>query len=283
MAANGTNQSQLQSLSRPTYNNTLNNQRAQAYTRNNNPNTAYNGGSGSNMFSNSQYSQWMPTSGTGQNPNLGRYVPPMMNPSDYGWGGNPNSWMHQGGYAYNTPQAYTGFPSAGGGSPANFWGGGAGGMTQQPFMNGQGWGGNQGFQQMLQQLYQQMFGGQQQQQPQTPDIGRDNRMIPGGGAGIVPNPQIGTGMNPSVGGSGGAPSVGGAGGGGISRPGGGVGAGIVAPSPVGGVTNAPPQQPRLWWGGNGNIPSSPGSGSTPPPSSGVYQTMAHTPGNSGGE
>jgi hypothetical protein len=279
MAANGTNQSQLQSLTRPTYNNTLNNQRAQAYTRNNNPNTAYNGGSGSNMFSNSQYSQWMPTSGTGQNPNLGRYVPPMMNPSDYGWGGNPNSWMHQGGYAYNTPQAYTGFPGAGGGSPFNYWGGGAGGMTQQPFMNGQGWGGNQGFQQMLQQLYQQMFGGQQQPgmggvpdgqiqfgfgtygpngraqpgwyEPQTPDIGRDNRMIPGGGAGIAPNPQIGTGMNPGVGGSGGAPSVGGAGGGGISRPGGGMSAGTVAPSPVGGVTNAPPQQPRLWWGGNG--------------------------------
>jgi hypothetical protein len=227
MAANGTNQSQLQSLTRPTYNNTLNNQRAQAYTRNRNPNTAYNGGSGSNMFSNSQYSQWMPTSGTGQNPNLGRYVPPMMNQSDYGWGGNPNSWMHQGGYAYNTPQAYTGFPSAGG-SPFNYWGGGAGGFTQQPFINGQGWGGNQGFQQMLQQLYQQLFGGQQQQ-PQTPDIGRDNSMISRVG-GVSPNPQ----MVP-----------------GISRPGGEVGAGTVAPSPVGGVTNAPPQQPRLWWGGNG--------------------------------
>jgi hypothetical protein len=258
MAANGTNQSQLQSLSRPTYNNTLNNQRAQAYTRNRNPNTAYNGGSGSNMFSNSQYSQWMPTSGTGQNPNLGRYVPPMMNPSDYGWGGNPNSWMHQGGYAYNTPQAYTGFPSAGG-SPFNYWGGGAGGMTQQPFMNGQGWGGNQGFQQMLQQLYQQMFGGQQQQQTGLDRV-LEGYFGPGTGGGDTSAPVERFGRypeNPRVGGvapnpqmvPGSAPSVGGAGG--ISRPGGGVGAGTVAPSPVGGVTNAPPQQPRLWWGGNG--------------------------------
>lgn len=225
------------------------------------------------MFSNSQYSQWMPTSGTGQNPNLGRYVPPMMNQSDYGWGGNPNSWMHQGGYAYNTPQAYTGFPSAGGNSPFNFWGGGSGGMTHQQPMNGQGWGGNQGFQQMLQQLYQQMFGGQQQQQPgvdggggssfqdmlqglygslngrnsgldqgagmmgQREAISRFGRYPEGPSMGIAPNPQ----MVPSS-----APSVGG-----ISRPGGGMGGGIAAPSPVGGVTNAPPQQPRLWWGGNG--------------------------------
>lgn len=37
----------------------------------------------------------------GQNPNLGRYRPPMM--SD---GGNPNSWMDYGGYAYNSPNSY---------------------------------------------------------------------------------------------------------------------------------------------------------------------------------
>lgn len=36
-----------------------------------------------------------------QNPNLGRYRPPMM--SD---GGNPNSWMDYGGYAYNSPNSY---------------------------------------------------------------------------------------------------------------------------------------------------------------------------------
>lgn len=237
-----------------------------------------------------------------QQGNLGRYRPPTMN----GSGG----WNDSGGYAYNLPNAYgsTGLGYMSGlGNMFNPWQG-----NMNPQMN---YGGGSSFQQMLQQLYQRMPVGQQQQQPgmgegglyfpggssynqdrpyshdfgnqsptqnmdirgslgwnpydpnspryigpppgpQTPGIGRDNRMNPGGGANIgrgrypqnpraaggAPNPQMVPGS---------APSVGGTGGGGISRPGGGMSGGIAAPSPVGGVTNAPPQQPRLWWGGNG--------------------------------
>lgn len=41
---------------------------------------------------------------SGQNPNLGRYVPPMM----YGRAdqADPSNWMNSGGYAYNSPNSY---------------------------------------------------------------------------------------------------------------------------------------------------------------------------------
>lgn len=41
---------------------------------------------------------------SGQNPNLGRYVPPMMNGT--GSQADPNNWMNSGGYAYNSPNSY---------------------------------------------------------------------------------------------------------------------------------------------------------------------------------
>lgn len=137
MAANGTNQSLLMGRTRQTYNNPLQNSRAQAYGQASSPNTPYNNGD-NNMAYSFQPTNYQPTGYSGQNPNLGRYVPPMMQ------NGNPSSWMNSGGYAYNTPQAYTGgysgFPpqtmNGGGNSPfAQF-------MTQMnnPF-TGQGYGG----------------------------------------------------------------------------------------------------------------------------------------------
>lgn len=40
----------------------------------------------------------------GQNPSLGRYVPPMM--EGRGSNANPNNWLNSGGYAYNVPNSY---------------------------------------------------------------------------------------------------------------------------------------------------------------------------------
>lgn len=108
MAANGTNQSTLSQQTRPVYDNSLNNQRAQAYTRNPSPNTPYNQGANTTMFS----QMYNPSYGYGQQPGLGRYTPPMMNPNARGFG-NQYSWMNQGGYGYNTPEAYTAYPGMG--------------------------------------------------------------------------------------------------------------------------------------------------------------------------
>ena len=92
----------------------------------------------------------------GQNPNLGRYRPPMM--SD---GGNPNSWMDYGGYAYNSPNSY-GRPYGGygfrpqysqqGGYNQQQYGGQANDVyLQQPRGTGRGGGGfGYGYQQMSQ-------------------------------------------------------------------------------------------------------------------------------------
>lgn len=141
MAANGTNQSMLMGHTRSTYNNSLSNSRAQAYGRASSPNTPYNNQGANTMYSNSfQPSYYQPTGYSGQDPNLGRYVPPMM---EYG---NPNNWMNSGGYHYNVPQAYTGGYS---GFPPQIMNSG-----NSPFMSflsnmmGQGnfggqWGGNQ--------------------------------------------------------------------------------------------------------------------------------------------
>lgn len=54
------------------------------------------------MYYNFQPNNYQPTGYSGQDPSLGRYVPPMME------NGNPNNWMNSGGYSYNVPQAYTG-------------------------------------------------------------------------------------------------------------------------------------------------------------------------------
>lgn len=107
MPANGTNQSLLSEHTRPTYDNPMNNQRAQAYTNNRSPNTPYNQGANNAMFS-----QYNPSYGYGQQASLGRYTPPMMNFNDRGFG-NQYSWMNQGGYGYNTPEAYTAYPGMG--------------------------------------------------------------------------------------------------------------------------------------------------------------------------
>lgn len=152
MAANNTNQSMLSGYTRPQYDNTNNNQRSQAYTRNTSPNTPYNTPGDSTMTPNSNLFGYSPSGYGGQNPGLGRYVPPMMNGMEGNGWGNPNSWMNQGGYAYNTPQAYTGGYGNQGmvESAGNQTGGMSGG---QPFGNQMG-GGNSQFMQFLQQLMQ---------------------------------------------------------------------------------------------------------------------------------
>lgn len=208
-----------------------------------------------------------------QQGNLGRYRPPTMS----GNGG----WNDNGGYAYNLPNAYgsTGLGYMSGlGDRFSPWQG-----NMNPQMN---YGGGSSFQEMLQGLYGSLSGqygrpvygydemwavpfdnsnGQQQgNQPPSQSIGRDNRVNPGagsprvGGSESIPrfgrypeSPSMGGAPNPQT-----APGVGGSTGG-ISRPGGGMGMGTVAPGPVGGVTNQPtPSQGmgvnRLWWGrGNG--------------------------------
>jgi len=59
MAANGTNQSLLMGRTRQTYNNPLQNSRAQAYGQASSPNTPYNNGDNT-MYSNQQ--SFQPTS-----------------------------------------------------------------------------------------------------------------------------------------------------------------------------------------------------------------------------
>lgn len=182
-----------------------------------------------------------------QQGNLGRYRPPTMN----GNGG----WNDSGGYAYNLPNAYgsTGLGYMSGlGNMFSPWQG-----NMNPQMN---YGGGSSFQDMLQGLYGSLngrnrgldqYGGMMDP---TQSIGRDNRV---GGSGSIPRfglypegPSMGIAPNPQI-----APGTGGSTGG-NSRPGGGMGMGTVAPSPVGGVTNQPaPAQGmganRFWWGGNG--------------------------------
>lgn len=138
MAANNTNQSMLSGYTRPQYDNTNNNQRSQAYTRNTSPNTPYNTPGDTNMQSN--LFGYSPSGYGGQNPGLGRYVPPMMQGNQGNGFGNPTSWFNNGGYAYNTPQAYTGgygqqgmFNSAG-----NQMGGMSGGQPFGGFQPGYG-------------------------------------------------------------------------------------------------------------------------------------------------
>lgn len=283
MAANGTNQSSLRQLQGGAQRDRGSYERDQYYNRATSPNTINNqsntqGATG--MRSNFGYNP-MGSQGVGgqygtQQGNLGRYRPPTMN----GNGG----WNDNGGYAYNLPNAYgsTGLGYMSGlGNMFSPWQG-----NMNPQMN---YGGGSSFQEMLQGLYGSLSGRNrgldQYGRPesnmwatipsmdwstgrapgqdlgnQSPNqsAGRDNRMNPGGGSPSVggsesisrfgrypADPSIGIAPNTQT-----APSVGGSGGG-ISRPGGGTGAAIPAPSPVGGITTPPPQRPRLWWGANG--------------------------------
>ena len=152
MPANNTNQSMLRAVQGGSPTSRGQNERSQRATRTAPPNTSYNQGS-NNMFSQyagQNYSPWGMNPAMGQygnqQANLGRYQPP-------GVGSNQG----QGGYAYNLPNAYGGtglnymsgfgqlanvfnpfmgnqapnswIPS---GSQQGYWGGGAGGFTQQP-------------------------------------------------------------------------------------------------------------------------------------------------------
>lgn len=96
MPANYTNQSQLRAAQGGSITNRGQNQRAQAYTRNNSPTTAYNTPGENTM---NQPMNMRPVGGQygNQQTNWGRYEPPMM---------RNGGWTGGGGYGYNLPNAF---------------------------------------------------------------------------------------------------------------------------------------------------------------------------------
>lgn len=310
MAANGTPQAMLRQLQGGSPTSRGQNERAQRATRNTSPNTVYNQGS-NNMYSMMNpfmggYSPYgmFPSGGQygNQQSNLARYSPP-------GYGGSD-----RGGYAYNIPNAYgstglgymSGFeqmgipfnPFIGYQNPQNNFGNGyqtgpsgyAGGRGSSSFDDfrsqmGQQGNGNSDFMAFLQQ----MFGGRGQGQPDVSDL--QNRMpveranpgyrpYKGGGFGpmrgdFIPRRsnvdpsgmQITPGMNNTSGSSSPWPNPQGQ----TNIP--------MTSTPSGGSMQ---QVPGATFGAG--LPW--GLGGSPPPyqqDNPIFQTMAYTPGTTGGE